>query len=195
MSLTGKDLVALYKKQPVGISCGLVSLGLIVFMFAIRSGAEDEARKLLKEKQDEANRLVANNTDAKNLDKETSALTDLNKAVHDRAVVARDLSLNYKYFYEIEDAAKVKNLNTAQTGIVQPSGKAPPKTNYVPVAYKVSVQGDFAQIVDLLRRLEQGSRFARVMDARLAPSAREGPEASKLTLVLTLELLGLPSAP
>ncbi len=195
MSLTGKDLVALYKKQPVGITCGLVSLGLVAFMFTVRSGAEDEAQKLLDEKKAEANRLVANNTNSKGLDKQTTELSELNKAAHDRAVVADDLSPNLGYFYEIEDAAKVKNLNTAQLGLVPPSGKNPPKTVYQPVAYKVSVQGDFAQIVDLMHRIEQGSRFSRVMDAKLAPSAREGPEASKLSLVLSLELLGLPSTP
>jgi hypothetical protein len=193
MSLTGQDLVALFKRQPVGITCGIVSLGLLAFNFSIRAGAQDEAQKLLEEKKSEAARLTGNNNPARSLEKRTADLAAANKTVRERAVQHSRLAANLLYFYEIEEAAKVKDINTSQLGPVTPVGKA--KTTYQPVAYKVSVQGDFPQIVDLLRRVETGERYARIMDFRLSPSAREGPEASKLTLVLSLELLGLPVTP
>lgn len=194
MSLTANDLVGLFKKQPIGISCGLVSVGLLAFMFSVRAGALDDAQKLLEGKTAKAKDLTDNHAYAKGLDKENAELAATNKDVRDRAVQPRSsLATNLLYFYELEDAAGVKNLGTSQIGSGAPATKA--KTTYQPVAYKVSVQGDFAQILGFLQRLEQGTHFIRVLDFRLTPSAREGPEASKLTLILALELVGLPSAP
>jgi hypothetical protein len=195
MSLTGQDLIALFKRQPVGITCGLVSLGLLAFNFSVRAGAQDEGKQLLEEKKTEASRIASNNNPARNLDKRAADLAAVNKEVRDRAVQHSNLSVNLKYFYEIEAASGVKDLNTSQLGPVAPAAKTAAKTTYQPVAYKVSVQGEFPQIVDLLRRLEMGTRYARILDLKLSPSAREGPEASKLTLILSVELLGLPTTP
>ena len=193
MSLTGKDLVALYKKQPVGITCGLVSVGLLAFMFAVRSGAQEEAEKLRDEKRAEADRLANNIKYGKNLDAETATLAALNKEVLSRAIRPSDKPLNSQYFLKLADEAGVRSLGIpAQLGVLQ---KAAAKTNYAPIAYKITVQGEFPQITDYLRRVEHGGRFARVTDIKLRPSAREGPDASKLTLVLSLDLIGLPPAP
>ena len=65
--------------------------------------------------------------------------------------------------------------------------------------FNVGVQGTYAQLVDFLRRLENGRHFCRIQTAGFTPAAAGTESAAAasarsetLTLTLTLELLGTP---
>ncbi|MEI6860952.1 MAG: hypothetical protein WCL04_01705 [Verrucomicrobiota bacterium] len=197
MKLTGKDLIAIGKKQPVGFVCGLLSL-MLALVWYFRSDVVDEQTKLRDEKQSEAKRLKANNAKGHDLEKDLEALVAANKEAQDRAVQPKDNTLNLKYFYTMEREAGVKDINTRGVGLVLPSAAkgTPPKTAYVPDAYSIIVSGDFRQTVDLIRRIERGPRFSRftnVVLANVAQSVEAAAEAGpKLNLTVNVELLANP---
>ena len=97
--LTGKDLVAIGKKQPVGVVCGLLSLLLAVTLY-FRLDVVDEQTKLRDDKQSEAKRLKGNNTKGRDFDKDLDALVAANKESQDRAVQTKDILLNLRYYYQ-----------------------------------------------------------------------------------------------
>ncbi len=202
--LTGKDLVAIGKKQPVGVVCGLLSLLLAVTLY-FRLDVVDEQTKLRDDKQSEAKRLKGNNTKGRDFDKDLDALVAANKEAQDRAVQTKDILLNLRYFYQIESAAGVKDIRTNRIGLVLPSSAkgTPPKTSYVPEAYTLVESGDFRQTVELLRRIETGQRFSRFTSVVLASVGQsveaEAEAGPKLNLTVNVELLAnspaTPAAP
>jgi hypothetical protein len=193
MSLETKDVVNFIKKQPVLVVCVGISLALGALLY-FRSDALDQQTQAHNDKKDEDERLRKNIEYASKLPAQLLALQAANKEVQARAVHPRELSLNLQYFYRIESETGVKDQGGLHHGgVVKPTGKAAPKTVFLPDAYTVTVQGDFRQLVDLLRHIEQGSHFSRELNAIIAPASKEDPSSTKLTLALNLELLALPA--
>ncbi len=197
--ITGKDLVAFAKKQPVSVACGVVSLILAAVLY-FRADAVDEQTKIHDEKQAEAKRLNTNIKNSKDLQKEFDQILAANKEIQERAVRPKETSLNLQYFYKIEAAAGVKEISTRSLGPILPSSAKgpPPKTTYVADAYSLMVSGDFRQAVDLVRRIETGPRFSRFSNVVFATTNRDvetGAEpTAKLTLNANVELLAIPPA-
>jgi len=77
-------------------------------------------------------------------------------------------------------------MTISQGAISKPAAK----NLYGGVAFTVSVTGTLNQVLDYLRRLENGPRYCRVMTVTcgVPPADR----ASPITLNLNLELLGQP---
>ncbi len=197
MSLTGKDLVAFGKKQPVGVTCAALSLMLVGVLY-FRSDSLDEQTKVRDDKQAEAKRLKSNIANSKNLQGQLDELAADNKDVQGRAVQPRDASLNLKYFYQLEAAAAVKQISDRHTTSVAlpATGKgAPSKAAYTPDGYAIMVQGEFRPAVDFLRRIERGPHFSRFTNVVLAAAARDAELGAKLNLTVNLELLAVPPVP
>ncbi len=193
MSLETRHVVSFIKKQPVLVVCVGISLALGAVLY-LRSDALDQQTQAHTDKKDEDERLRKNVEYASKLPAQLLALQAANKEAQVRAVRPRELSLNLQYFYRIESETGVKDQGGLHHGgVVKPLAKGAPKTVYLPDAYAITVQGDFRQLVDLLRHIEQGAHFSRELSAVIAPASKEDRTSTKLTLVLNLELLALPA--
>ena len=185
-----EKIAVAFKKQPVGIICGLVCVALGVTDY-LRSDLQGDLEKTRDEKTAEARRLEGNLSKAARMKEQTDALAAANQSVKERTVKPKDLTTNFQYYYRLEADSGVKLVTLNQTGVSAAPAGAPP-TNYVPVSYSVSLQGEFSQVLDFLRRLEHGAHFARVNSCVLASAAQQGDASAKLTVDLKLDLLGQP---
>jgi hypothetical protein len=93
---------------------------------------------------------------------------------------------NLQYFYEIESATGAK-LTPDQIAGRAPAKNAP-KTFFTPVGFTLVAQGDYSQLMDVLRRLENGQHYCRVLTCNLRPLTEQ--RGGALGMTLTLELLG-----
>lgn len=184
--MTNEQLVALIKKNPVSVGCGVLSLALAVGLY-FRSGGIPEAEAVLAEKTAQSERYTLNLTNAAQLKEQHEELVAANKAIDARIIRLSQLGINTQFFYKLERETGVKLVDNRQTSV---AAAAKGKTTFIPVAFAISAQGTLPQLLDFLRLLESGSHYSRVMTATLtgSPANRSGP----LTLALTLELLGLP---
>jgi len=192
MSPQIRSLGVFVKKQPILVVCAVISL-VLVAVLVLRFGALDDKTQERNDRHDEDLKMSKNVEFSAKLPAQLLALQNANKEVMARAVHPKELSLNLQYFYRIEHEAGVTDQGVRHVGMTKVDKKAP-KTVYVPDAYTVTVTGDFRQVVDLLRHIEQGSHFSRELNAAVAPLNKEDPTSTKLTLVLNLELLAVPSS-
>jgi hypothetical protein len=183
--MTNQELVALLKKNPVGVGCGVLTLLLAAGIY-FRSGSLPEAVAALEQKTAEGQRLAANLQNAAQLNEQLAAVTAASREIDARLVHADELATNLQYFYRLEAATGVKLIELRQN----PLAKAAAKGTLTPIGYAVSAQGDYRALVEFLRQMENGARFCRVITASLAPTTLE--RTDPLRLVLTVELLGLP---
>jgi hypothetical protein len=98
--------------------------------------------------------------------------------------------VNSGFFYKLFTDTGVKQLDFRQmtsTTVTVPKGA---KSDFVPVAFSVSVQGTMAQVMDFLRRLEGGEHYCRVLTANCSSNAAN--RGGLLTLALSLEIFGRP---
>jgi Tfp pilus assembly protein PilO len=190
MALTGQDIVAWAKKQRIAaasIVVGVVVLGTLYFRAEVRPKLQDE----VEGKSAEAERIGVNIKNAAQLPDQLEAMTKATAAINTRLVRVGDLGENLKYFYLIEADTGVKLLELNQTGVVAPPLKGP-KPIYSPVAFRFSVRGSYAGVVQFLRRVESGPRFARVLSASMSRSTDLNEPAGTVNLQCNLELLGQP---
>jgi hypothetical protein len=185
MSITGKSLSEAFKKHPVSFGCGLLSLLLVAGYFN-RSSAIPEREALLEQRTSEGNRLSDNLRYSAQLKDQVDALTAANTEIDSRAVRLSSLATNLEYFYRLEAETGIKLLDLRQLSPAAPARGAA-ATKHLRVPFVVSVQGDYAKVMNFLRRVERGPHFSRVNTATLSLSA-----ASDMTLTIGVELLGLP---
>lgn len=197
--MSNEELYAFIKKNPIGVTCAVLSLVLVLAWF-VRSGtcadllglelldAVPAAEKELGEKTKEAKGYETNAHYSAKMKEQLDALVAANKEIDARLVRASQLGANYQIFYRLISESGVKQVDLRQIGVAQ-GAKAAGKT-FVPVGFSVTVSGDFAQTIHFLRLLETGPRYCRVLTAGCSvPSGdRNGP----CTLGLTVEFLGLP---
>jgi hypothetical protein len=191
--MTGKKLPSFLKKQPIALGCALLCAGLAVAIY-LRRDEIAEANDLLAQKKMDGEHFRANVTNASKLEEQFEAMTHANQAIETRLVHADQLAINLQYFYKIESETQTKLIDLRQTGAAT-SGKNPKNGSYVGVGYSIAVQGTYPQLLDFLRRVENGEHFSRVLGLTLSPasSGEDSPtNGESLSLNLTLELLGLP---
>jgi hypothetical protein len=149
------------------------------------------------QKTTESRRLKSNITNSAQLKEHLAALELANSKVSQRLVRAGDLATNQQYFYKIESETGVKLTDLRPgSGPIQPVGKgAVAKALYPSVPYACSVQGTYGQILDFLRKLEEGEHFQRILSANVSLSGGSSDDAASaadpmLTLVISIEFLG-----
>jgi hypothetical protein len=187
MSLTNEQVVELVKKNPISIGCGILSLALLITAY-IRSDLPAEEQQKLEQKTSEADRIAANLKNAAQLKEQMDSLLASHKQIEGRLIQAKNLMANSQYFYRLESETGVKLLDLRQSAVNAAAKKD--MKGYLPTVFTVNVQGDYAQLLTFLRRLENGAHYCRVMTASCnAVGAERG---AVLTMALTLELLGQP---
>ena len=192
--MTGADLIALVKKQPIAFGCGLIVVASGAALFFPRE-AVTNAQALFEEKEQEFQKIDANVRNAAGLAEATAEIQDAGKQFETRLVRAPQLANNLQTFYRLEAETGVKLIDARQQPIPTPKPGAP-KGAYSPIPFNVSVQGDYAQVHDFLRRLEAGPHFLRFTQVSLSKLSAVGDArtASGLAMSATinLELLGTP---
>jgi hypothetical protein len=197
--MTAIKLPNFIKKQPVAVVCALLCVGLALVIYFRRDALATAQAELddktaqekhLKENVDSANSL---NNKADRLDEQCTAMTQAIQAIEARLVHAdqSQLPTNLRYFYKLQSDTQTKLVDLRQTGGM-PSTKNGGKASYIGVGYSISAKGSYPQLLDFLRRLENGEHFSRVNSLSLSGGGDTVGKAQDLSLSLELELLGLP---
>jgi hypothetical protein len=191
MAITIQNLSEYLKKYPLAIGCGTLSVVLLAGLF-IRSSRTGELAVQLKQKEQDGQRILDNVRDGANLTEQHEALAASVRELESRLIRGSERAGNQQYFYQIESETGVKevNLQSAAAG----DERHGPKTLYNPVAFTITVQGDYRQILGFLGRLESGPHFYR-LNRGTVMRPRQGVTGSPpgtLVLTLNLDLLGLP---
>jgi hypothetical protein len=119
--MTGADLLALIKKQPIAFACAFVALACGV-LFYFRSDALDEARQHFEAKDTEAKKMEVNVRHLAGLPEDTSQVQEAGRQFESRLVRAGQLATNLQFFYRIESETGVKLLDVRP----RPVRPAPP---------------------------------------------------------------------
>ena len=192
--MTGADLLAMIKKQPIGVACGLICLICAALLY-FRSDKIDESKAAYEAKSAEAAKILANVRNSEKLPAQVAEIQALAKEMDGRLIRASQLAVNLQYFYKLEAETEVKLLDVRQNSIAK-GGKA----LYAGIPFNVSVQGTFKQVMSFLQKLENGPHFCHFISVNFnksgggAEAGRSGGGAdlSGLTITLNLELLGVP---
>lgn len=187
--ISNEQLFAFVRKNPITLGCAVVAIGLGVAIYLRGQGiptAEDE----LDKKSTEGRRLELNLKNSAQLNEQVTAMGEAIAQIEPRLVHADELANNLQYFYKLEAETGTKLADLRQLGAPKPKGGKPAAGSFAPVAFSASVQGEYAAVLDFLRRLENGEHFVRVNNAaiNLTTADRSGP----IMLQLDLELLGQP---
>lgn len=196
--MTGADLLALIKKQPIAFACGLVAV-LCGIAFYFRSDVVDEAQRLFEEKDKESQKIALNARHTTGLAEQVQEIQAAAKQLESRLVHAGDLANNLQFFYRLENETGVKLIDVRQNS--QPAAKQnAPKTLFVPVSFNLTLQGTYPQIWAFLRLVETGPHFARFDRLTVSKIEAGGRTESgggsaapdQMNAAFTVELLGTP---
>jgi hypothetical protein len=185
--MTNEEFIAFLRKNVISVACVIVSIG-IGFVLYYRNDNLPEAEKVLQERAKQGELLQANIEDSAQLKDQQAAMVSANEDISNRMIRVGQLAENMQYFYRLESATGTKLLDPRQLSWNPPSRNAP-KTSFTPIGFAFTAQGDYPQVLDLLRRLENGEHYSRIITCTLHPAttdSRGGP----MTMALSLELLG-----
>ena len=185
--MTKEEALQFIRRNPVGTVSVLVALGLGGWIY-FRSDAGPALEEDLKRRQGEAVRFENNVKYSAQLKEQLAALQAAAKEIDARVVRAGQVGANTQYFYKLESETGVKLKDLRPAAVAPPAKGA--KSPFVPVGYTVSADGSYVQLLNFLRRIESGPRYARINTASLSGSLAD--RKTPLTLTLGVELLGLP---
>jgi hypothetical protein len=184
--MTNAEFVAFIRKNAICVSCVIVSIAIGVTIY-LRSDLLPDANVVLAEKSKQGELIAANIEDSHQLKDQYTALVAANQAIANRMIRVGQLAENLQYFYRLESETNTKLTDPRQIAWTPPP-KNSPKTAYTPVGFALTAQGTYVQLMDLLRRLENGEHYCRVITCNLRPSADQ--RGSQLIISLSIELLG-----
>jgi hypothetical protein len=192
MAVTSKDVLALLKKHPVAIGCGLLSLVLLGASYW-RSSRAAELADQVKQKEQEGQKILDDIRNGANLAEQFDALTTTTKELESRLVYSSERARNQQYFYRLESDTGVKEISLQPRAAAPPPARGP-KPIYTGVGFSIAVQGNYRQILDFVTRLESGQHFYRLVSASVTRDGARGatPGPATLTANLNLEFMGLP---
>ncbi|HZZ20743.1 MAG TPA: hypothetical protein VFE25_15315 [Opitutaceae bacterium] len=185
--MTNEELMLFLKKNVISVSCVIASILIGVALYA-RSDQLPDAEKILADKAQQGELLAANIEDSAQLKEQHAALVSANSVIADRMIRVGQLAENLQYFYRLESETGTKLTDPRQNAWVPPAKNAA-KTNFTLVNFNLGAQGDYTQVLDLLRKLEDGEHFCRVNTLTMKPVSviRGGP----VTISVTFDLLAL----
>lgn len=183
--MSNEELIAFLKKNVISVACVAVSIAL-GFGIYYRSDLLPEAEKVLSSRTQQGELLAANIEDSSQLKEQHAAIVASNELIASRMIRVGQLAENLQYFYRLESETNTKLTNLRQVPLA-PAPKGAPKTNFVAVPFSVTAQGDYTQLVDLLRRIEAGEHYCRVITCNMKPLS--DMRGGQLQLTLNIELL------
>lgn len=184
--MTNEELVAFLKKNVICVACVVASL-VIAGLIYMRSDLLPDAEKVFADNAQKAALLAANIEDSEQLPVQHSTLITANQTIANRMIFVGQLAENLQYFYRLESDTGVKLTDIHQVPWTPPARNAP-KTTYTPVGFVVSAQGTYPQIMDLMRRIENGEHYSRELTCNIHPVG-EG-RGAPIQLNMSFELLG-----
>lgn len=186
--ISKEAFIGYVRKNPIAVGCAVVALACVVALY-LRSELLPDAETELETKSAEGHRLAQNVRNAAQLPEQLAAITAATAEIQPRLLRADELAKNLQYFYKLEADTGTKLLDLRQLSGSAPA-KGAAKSAFTIVPFNLTVRGEYAALLDFLRRLENGTHYARVLTAAIASNApeRSGP----LSLQLTVELLGQP---
>lgn len=188
--MTGADIIAAVKRQPIGFACGTVCLvaGLMLYF---TSDQTEERQSTYDQKATEVTKIETNIRNSDKLREQSAAMLAASHELEARLMHAGQLAVNQQYFYRLEGETGVKLLDLRQGNV--PAAKAGAKTGlYVGVPYNVSIQGGFPQVLAFLRRLETGRHFSHFNNVSFGKATGAEAAGEAVTVVIAVDLLGLP---
>ncbi len=186
--MSNEELIAFLRKNVISVSCVIVSI-LIGLTLYYRNDNLPEADKVLADRAKQGELLAANIEDSADLTEQHAALVESNAAISDRMIHTGQLAENLQYFYKLESDTGTKISDPHQSSWSPPSKNAA-KTNFIAIGFSLSAQGDYAQLIDLLRRLENGDHYCRVITLSLRPMGTD-VRGGGMQMNMTLELMGV----
>jgi hypothetical protein len=185
--MTGEELIAFIRKNLIAVICAVVTVA-IGFTIYYRSDALPDAEKVLADKTKEGELLAANIDDSNQLKEQHAAMVEANQVISDRMIQVGQLADNLQYFYRLESETGIKILDLRQNAW-NPPPKGAPKTFFTPVGFLLNAQGDYTKLLDLMRRLETGEHYCRILSCDMKP-VDAATRGGQLTISVNLELLG-----
>ena len=186
--MSNEEFIALLRKNIVAVACVVLCLALGGVAY-LRSDEEPQAGKVLDERQAEGERLATNIENSAQLHEQLAALTAANDGIEGRIIDPVQLAENQRYFYRLESDTGTKITELRQLPPRPPPRGAPQRTAFIPVGFVVTVQGEYAAVMDFLRQVEGGPLYCHVTSCALRPvgsAERGGP----LLMSIELDLLG-----
>lgn len=185
--MTNEEALQFVRRNPVGVACSILALALGGWTY-YRSDVGPALDEELRRRQADAVRLENNVKYSVQLKEQLDALQAAAKEIDARVVRAGQVGANMQFFYQLESETGVKLKDLRPASVAAPAKGA--KSPFVPVSFSLSAEGSYVQLVNLLRRIESGPRYARIISASLSGSLAD--RRSPLSLSLSVELLGLP---
>ncbi len=191
--MAAEPVIATLKANPISVACGALALTLAVGIY-LRSSRVPESEALLEQKVTQGERIDANLKNGVQLADQFAAISAARKEIESRLIHPDELAKNLQFFYKLEADTGTKLVDLRQNVLAPGKAGAKGKTAYMGFGYGLAVRGDYARLLDFLRRLESGQRFCRVMSVTMmgVSNGVEGSRGNELTLNLGLELLGQP---
>lgn len=187
--MSNEDLVNFLRKNAISVGCVIVSI-VIGFVLYYRVDLLPDAERVLADRTKQGELLSANIEDSAQLVEQHAAIVAANIAISDRMIRVGQLAENLQYFYELENDTGTKLTDPHQSQWSAPA-KTAPKTNYTEVGFTLTASGDYVQLLDLLRKLENGVHYCRVNTCALRPVSTD-MRGGALEMKLTFELMGIP---
>jgi hypothetical protein len=186
--MSNEELIAFLKKNLICVACVLASIAIGVTIY-LRSDELPQAESVFVDQSQKAALLAANIEDSEQLVEQHSKLVAANATIADRMIRVGQLAENEQYYYRLESDTGVKLTSDIRQVPWSPSAKSAPKTVYTMVGFALTAEGTYAQLLDLLRKLEGGEHYCRILTCNIRPVGEV--RGGQLQMNLTLELLGI----
>ncbi len=186
--MSNQEMLAFIRKNAICVACVAVSIGIGATLY-LRSGLLPDEERVLSDKSKQGELIAANIEDSHQLKDQYTAIVAANQAIANRMIHVGQLAENLQYFYRLESATGTKLAGDPRQVAWTPPPKTAAKTTYTPVGFTVAAQGTYVQLIDLLRRLENGEHYCRIITCNLRPVGEQ--RSSQLTLSLSIELMGI----
>ena len=185
--MSNEELIAFLKKNVIAVACVVASLAIGVTIY-LRSDELPDAEKVFEDKPKQGALLAANIEDYEHLPEQHATLVSANKTITDRMINVGQLAENEQYFYRLESDTGVKLQDLRQVPWTPPAEERAEDDLHACRLRPVGA-GTYAQLMDLLRKLENGEHYCRVLSCNIHPMGEI--RGSTLQMTLALELLGV----
>jgi hypothetical protein len=184
--------LTLLRRHLLATICGGLTL-VVVAAFIYRFGVLDEKKQLLDQAQKDSDALHHNLRNSAELSEHLAALKTGLERLEGKLMRSDDVAAYQQYFFKLESDAGVKILRLQPLNSVRAVG-AKPAGAYRPLAFDLTVEGAFADVLAFLRSMETGTRHFRMVSFSARPAGTSPGNAAGgtnvVTVALSLELLG-----